>query len=118
MNFLTSLWNWCSILAPKVTAQESAALIILVASLVLFRTFRERYLLFWILGWMAYLVSRLPVPVGNGSEYALAISHHGEFVLAVGLFSISVLLYTKARKLVLPMTIFSLATVEIGRAHV
>src|SRR5262249_6613037 len=33
---------------------------------------------------------------------------------AVGLFSISVLLYTKARKLVLPMTIFSLATVALA----
>jgi PAS domain S-box-containing protein len=114
MNFLISVWNWGNMLAPKVTAQESAALIILVASLVVFRTFRERYLLFWILGWLAYLVSRLPVPVGNGSEYALAISHNGEFVLAVGLFAVSVLLYTKARKLLLPMAIFAAAMVALS----
>ncbi len=113
MNFLISVWNWSGSIAPKVTAQESAALIILAASLIVFRTFRERYLLFWILGWLAYLVSRLPVPVGKGSEYALAISHNGEFVLAVGLFTASVLLYVKARKLMLPMAIFAAAMVGL-----
>src|SRR5437764_10223158 len=117
MNFLISVWSWGSMLAPKVTAQESAALIILAASLVVFRTFRERYLLFWILGWLAYLVSRLPVPQGTGSEYALAISHNGEFVLAVGLFATSVLLYTKARKLLIPMAIFSAAMLGLAVAQ-
>jgi PAS domain S-box-containing protein len=117
MNFLISVWNWGSMLAPKVTAQESAALIILAASLVVLRTFRERYLLFWIVGWLAYLVSRLPVPVGNGSEYALAISHNGEFVLAVGLFAVSVLLYTKAKKLLLPTIIFGVAMVGLSVAQ-
>src|SRR5213076_1131893 len=35
---------------PRLVAQESAALIVLAASLLVFRTFRERYLLIWILG--------------------------------------------------------------------
>jgi len=42
----------------KLSAQESAALIMLAATMLIFRTFRERYLLAWILGWLAYLVSR------------------------------------------------------------
>jgi PAS domain S-box-containing protein len=114
MNFLISLWTWGSTIAPKVTAQESVVLIILAASVVVFRTFRERFLLFWILGWLAYLVSHLPVPQGTGSEYALAISHNGEFVLAVGLFATSVFLYTKARKLLIPMGIFAAAMVALA----
>ncbi|HMC73721.1 MAG TPA: GAF domain-containing protein, partial [Terriglobales bacterium] len=117
MNFLISIWNWGSTVVPKVTAQESVVLIILAACVVVYRTFGERYLLFWILGWMAYLVSRLPVPQGTGSEYALAISHNGEFVLAVGLFATSVLLYTKARKLLIPMAIFSAAMVGLAVAQ-
>src|SRR2546428_59766 len=43
---------------PRLVAQESAALIVLAASLLVFRTFRERYLLIWILGWLAYFISR------------------------------------------------------------
>src|SRR2546429_59719 len=43
---------------PRLVAQESAALIVLAASLLVFRTFRERYLLIWILGWLAYFIFR------------------------------------------------------------
>src|SRR2546429_5407278 len=46
---------------PRLVAQESAALIILAASLLVFRTFRERYLLIWILGWLTYFISRWTV---------------------------------------------------------
>ena len=42
----------------RLMPQESAALILLAASLLVFRTFRERYLLIWTLGWLAYFVSR------------------------------------------------------------
>ena len=46
---------------PKFVAVESAALVILAAGLLLFRTFRERYLLIWIVGWLAYFVSNWTV---------------------------------------------------------
>src|SRR4051794_9157053 len=117
MNFLIGVWNWGGLITPSVTAQESVVLIILAASLVVFRTFRERFLLFWILGWLAYLVSRLPVPQGTGCEYAEAISHRGEFVLAIGLFATSVFLYTKARKLLIPMAILSACMVGLAVAQ-
>ena len=42
---------------PRLTLQESAALVLLASSLLVFRTFRERYLLTWTVGWRAYLVS-------------------------------------------------------------
>jgi hypothetical protein len=49
------------IIVPQLTLQESAALILLAASLLVFRTFRERYLLIWTVGWLAFLVSRWTV---------------------------------------------------------
>ena len=42
---------------PKLSGQESAAFIMLAASILVFRTFRERFLLIWIFGWLAYGLS-------------------------------------------------------------
>ena len=60
MNLL-SFSTWLALgdlTVPGLTPQESAALILLAASLLVFRAFRERYLLIWTLGWLAYFVSR------------------------------------------------------------
>ncbi len=74
------------------------------ASLLVFRTFRERYLLIWIVGWLAYLVSRWTMRgcASLRAEISTAISQ-AEFVLALGLFSAAILVYTHARKLLLPL---------------
>jgi hypothetical protein len=56
----SALFAWYALVElplPKFVAVESAALVILAAGLLVFRTFRERYLLIWILGWLAYFVS-------------------------------------------------------------
>src|SRR5256885_7485628 len=78
---------------PRLVAQESAALIVLAASLLVFRTFRERYLLIWILGWLAYFISRWTVHGSLESDslprYHTAISH-AEFILAFFIFAASV----------------------------
>jgi len=94
---------------PKLMAQESAALIILAASLLVFRTFRERYLLIWILGWLAYFVSRwtLRGSTLDWSRDLIAISQ-AEFILAVCLFAASVFVYTHARKLLNALLIITL----------
>ncbi|MGB9238084.1 MAG: hypothetical protein WCC19_04620, partial [Terriglobales bacterium] len=39
---------------PSLTARETAALIAVVVSLLFFRAFRERCLLVWGAGWLAY----------------------------------------------------------------
>jgi two-component system NtrC family sensor kinase len=106
---------WCAwlgsgdLLPTKMTALESAALIMLAASILVFRTFRERYLLVWVLGWLAYLVARWPltrmVP-GLPAPAALAITQC-MVVLAVSLFAAAAVLYTEARKLLLPLFMFS-----------
>ncbi|HEV2731820.1 MAG TPA: GAF domain-containing protein [Terriglobales bacterium] len=99
---------------PRLMAQESAALIIVAASLLVFRTFRERYLLIWILGWLAYFISRWTL---HGSfdpdslpRYLTAISH-GEFILAVCLFAAAVFVYTNSRAFLLPLLLIALCII-------
>jgi PAS domain S-box-containing protein len=99
------------IFVPRLMAQESAALIMLAASLLVFRTFRERYLLISILGWLAYFVSRgtlRGVGAGSLARYGTAVSQ-AEFILAVCLFAGAVLVYTHARDLLLPLVLISVA---------
>ena len=117
MDLSINIWDWAASTLGRLTLHESVALIMIAAGLVVFRTFRERYLLFWILGWCAYLVSHVPVAPGLGSEFAEAISHHGEFVLAACLFSASVFLYAQARKLLIPLAVFGVAAVAFTVAQ-
>jgi PAS domain S-box-containing protein len=105
---------WCAwyavgdITVPRLIAQEPVALIVLAASLLAFRTFRERYLLVWILGWAAYLVSGWTLhQAAAPSQLTLALSH-AVFVVAVCLFATALLVYTHARKLLLPLLVVSL----------
>ena len=52
------VWDVFSGLAtPKFVTRETAVLLILAASLLVFRTLRERCLMVWIVGWLAYNVS-------------------------------------------------------------
>ena len=90
-------------------AEESAALVILAATLLVYRTFRERYLLTWILGWTAFFVSQWTLlrPIANSPLWK-AVSQ-GEFILASCLFAATVLLYTQSRKLMLPLLLGTLA---------
>jgi PAS domain S-box-containing protein len=118
---LLCTWNAVADFAvPKLVAQESAALIVLAAALLVFRTFRERYLLLWIIGWLAYFVSRWTL---HGSEsrslqpYLVAISQ-AEFILAVCLFAAAVFVYTHARKLLLPLLLISIAVMGYAVARV
>src|SRR5713226_4243745 len=107
------------IVVPRLTLQESAALILLASSLLVFRTFRERYLLIWTVGWLAYLVSRWTIrglAEDSLPRYLTAISQ-AEFVLAVGLFAAAILMYTHARKLLLPAMLFTLGVMGYAVAR-
>src|SRR5579863_8396381 len=95
--------------APRLVAEEAAAMIVLAASLLVFRTFRERYLLVWIVGWLAYFVSRWTLGSGEAPRAAyLTAFSHGEFVLALSLFAAAVFVYSHQRDLVLPLFLTSL----------
>lgn len=115
-----STWNAIGeLVVPKLIAQESATLIVLAAALLVFRTFRERYLLLWIVGWLAYFVSRWTLHGTEGravQRYLIAISQ-AEFILAVCLFAAAVFVYTHRRKLLLPLLLISLAVMGYAVAR-
>jgi PAS domain S-box-containing protein len=104
---------------PKLVAVESVTLIILAASLLVFRTFRERYLLIWILGWLAYFVSgwTLHGALASASPHALVAVSQSQFVLAVGLFATAVFVYSHARKALLPLLVISIAMIGYAAAR-
>jgi len=109
MNLSTfSAWHAVGdIPVPRLSPQESAALILLAASLLVFRTFRERYLLIWTLGWLAYFVSRWTLrEPGSTARYLMAISQ-AEFVLALCLFAAAIFVYTHSRQLMLPLLLIT-----------
>lgn len=85
-------------LAPKFMAREIAVLLIVAASLLVFRTLRERCLLVWIGGWLAYLASHhtLISAAGQAKLYSAPLGH-AEFVVAVALFTAGTFLYSGAR---------------------
>ena len=107
---LLSLWNSVARLGlARPTASEFALLIMLGASLLALRAFRENYFKLWILGWAAFVGSRLaehcfaakiPAPFDSMAVQAT-------FMLAVGLLAGAVLLYTRSRDLILPLTVIT-----------
>ena len=99
-NSLSASFALAELTVVRLNPHESAALIMLAASLLVFRTFRERYLLVWILGWAVYFASRWSLRGGAAGPSLLVASGRAEFVLAVCLFAAAVFLYTHARKLV------------------
>jgi two-component system NtrC family sensor kinase len=84
---------------PWLTARETAALIVVVVSLLFFRVFRERCLLVWGAGWIAYGAFLWATGAGelHGSKAMAAFVPAG-FVLAVGLFAAAALISAQARR--------------------
>jgi len=110
---------WCALYVngnlalPKLTGEESAALVMLAAGMLVFRTFRERYLLTWILGWLAFFVSCWTIHgihIDAATPYLQAISQ-AEFVLAVCLFAAAAFIYTHSHKLFLPLLVITLSVI-------
>ena len=96
---------------PKLTAQESAALAMIAASILVFRTFRERYLLIWTVGWLGYFASRWALrdpALAANCQQSQAVSQ-ASFVLAVCLFATAILIYSNAKKLLLPLGLVTTA---------
>ena len=68
----------------------------------MFRTFRERYFLTWIVGWLAYVTYRVPVILSLGGASPPRALADASFILAIFLLASAVLLYSEAPRLVLP----------------
>ena len=116
-----SIWNTVTRLGlAKPTAAELTLLILLGASLLALRTFREGYLKVWILGWTAFVASRLAehcFAVKIPAPFDLVVVQT-TFLLAVGLLAGAVLLYTRGRDLLLPLMVITPVLVGFGGARV
>src|SRR5216110_1277191 len=106
-------WEFLSGLAtPKFVTRETAVLLILAASLLVFRTLRERCLMVWIVGWVAYLGAHhtLISPSGQANPYSIPVGH-AEFILAVALFAAGAFIYASARGFFLPLLAISIVLI-------
>ena len=94
---------------PWLALRESTALILAVVSLLFFRAFRERYLLTWGVGWIAYAAFLYLERRGllHPPSPAMAAVTAAEFVLAMALFSTAALLSVHARRLLTALLMFS-----------
>ena len=96
----------------KLVTREAVVLLVLAASLLVFRTLRERCLLIWIVGWLAYFVSHhtLAGTSGIANPYAVPVAQ-GEFILAVALFVAGAFIYANARDFLAPLLGIALALI-------
>jgi two-component system NtrC family sensor kinase len=118
---LLSIWNSAGRLGlARPSAGEWTLLILLAASIVALRAFRESYFKVWILGWAAFVVSRL-------CEHSFAprlpqpfdlVAVQAAFVLAVGLLAGAVLLHARVRDLIIPLMVITTVLVGFAGARV
>jgi hypothetical protein len=84
---------------PWLTARETSALIVVAVSLLFFRVFRERCLLVWGAGWVAYGAFLWMTRTGEAhpASKAAAFAPVG-FVLAMALFAAAALISAHAKR--------------------
>jgi len=85
---------------PWLTARETAALIVVALSLLFFRVFRERCLLLWGAGWVAYGVFLWATSASEllGASKSMTAFAQADFVLAMALFAAAALLSAQLRR--------------------
>ncbi len=98
--------------AIELLAQVSSILILLAAGILVFRAFRERHLLAWLIAWLLYLVYRI-------SSGAVLLPHTPAveamatcaFIISVAMFAAAVLYYTNARRYLVGLAALAAVTV-------
>ena len=97
-------------------AEGSTLLILLAGAILLYRSFRERYLQLWIAGWTAYTISRflLGMHAGHNASLVWLLCAFTAFISAMGLFACSVFFYVDQKKLILPAAIALLISLVLG----
>ena len=118
---LWAIWNSIERLGlARPTGAELTLLILLGASLLALRAFRETYLKVWIAGWAMLVLSRM-------AEHCLAsripapfdqVVVQASFVLAAGLLAGAVLLYSRLRDLIVPLMVITPIMVGFTGARV
>lgn len=118
---LWSIWNSAARFGiVKPSAAELTLLILLGASLLALRAFRENYLKLWVAGWATLVASRfaehsfaakIPAPFDQ-------VVVQASFVLAVGLLAGAILLYARVRDLFIPLSVITPLLVGFAGARV
>src|SRR5258708_4820941 len=95
---------------PKFVTRETAVLLLLPARFLGIRPPPQRFLLVWIVGWLAYLGSHhaLVTVSGQANPYATPVGR-AEFILAVALFAAGSFIYAGARQFLAPLLVVSVA---------
>ncbi|HUB01849.1 MAG TPA: GAF domain-containing protein [Terriglobales bacterium] len=85
---------------PWLTARETATLIMAMISLLFFRAFRERYLLAWGGGWIAYgaFLYLVRVSASHPASKSLSAFAEADFVLAISLLAAAALISARSRR--------------------
>ncbi|HET9408714.1 MAG TPA: GAF domain-containing protein [Candidatus Sulfotelmatobacter sp.] len=93
----------------KPSPLELALLVLLAALLLSLRANRERYTRFFVLGWAAFVASRVLTHVCAADIQArfLPVIEQTLFVGAVGLLAGGILLYTRERDLFIPLAVIT-----------
>src|SRR3954466_16067459 len=95
--------------------QASAVLILLAGGLLVYRTFREKYLLAWLLGWVALLLHKISAFMAAQSERVLwDILSPFFFTLALLAMAAAILFYTNRRRWLLPLAIVGLVALDLS----
>ena len=86
--------------ATRLTARETAALVLVAVSLLFFRVFRDRCLLAWAAAWIAYAAFLWATGSGelHSAPKSIAAFAPAGFVLAMGLFAAAALISAQARR--------------------
>jgi PAS domain S-box-containing protein len=119
-DFLLQVWNAVAKLGlARPSSIEWTLLILLGASVLALRAFRENYFKLWVLGWATFVVSRfsehcfaprIPAPID-------LVVVQSTFVLAVGLLAGAVLLYARVRDLIIPLMVITPVLVGFAGAR-
>jgi PAS domain S-box-containing protein len=100
-------------------AEMSTLLILLAGAILLYGSFREKYLVPWIAGWsvltcskvfLMLSASRAPEPIWTALAYS-------SYVVAIALFATAVFLYVAQRKLVWPVLSILSVALALEAAH-
>jgi PAS domain S-box-containing protein len=106
MTLVLGMLGWTHVPEVDLLADMASALVLLGGGLLVFRSFRQRYLQWWIFGWASFVIYRLnsdAVGLSSSPVVVLAISQSA-FVVAVMLFAGAVFLYLRQYRLLIPAT--------------
>jgi PAS domain S-box-containing protein len=99
-------------------AEMSTLLILLVGAILLYSSFREKYLVPWIAGWSVFTLSKVFLALSSSRPPMLwATLAYGTYVIAVGLFATSIFFYVSQRKLLLPCVVALSAALPLEIAY-